>query len=186
MLMLLFALVWSLRLSWHLFVRIRNYPEVCGLTMIKTTLTVFSHGCFAVLLLVSVNSANAMTPEQLGVHEGKLAPCPNAPHCVASQNANPQQYIAPLQYAGTASDARQRLVEVISSLERSRIETLQDDYIHSTFRSRWFGFVDDVEFLILPETGLIQVRSSSRSGYYDFNVNRNRMEIIRKRFAGQD
>ena len=26
-LMLLFALVWSLRLAWHLFVRIRNYPE---------------------------------------------------------------------------------------------------------------------------------------------------------------
>jgi uncharacterized protein (DUF1499 family) len=40
--------------------------------------------------------------------------------------------------------------------------------------------VDDVEFLVDMEQGLVQARSASRSGYWDLEVNRRRMEAIRK------
>ncbi|MDI9554865.1 MAG: DUF1499 domain-containing protein, partial [Pseudomonadota bacterium] len=47
-----------------------------------------------------------------------------------------------------------------------------------------FRFVDDVEFLFDDAAKLIHVRSASRVGVYDFEVNRNRVEDIRRRFAG--
>jgi len=58
------------------------------------------------------------------------------------------------------------------------------DYIHVEFRSSFFEFVDDVEFLFDDTAKLIHFRSASRVGYYDFNVNRSRMEDIRRRVMG--
>lgn len=54
-------------------------------------------------------------------------------------------------------------------------------YIHAEVTSSIMGYVDDVEFVFLPEQR-IDVRSSSRIGYYDFNVNRKRVERLRDGF----
>jgi uncharacterized protein (DUF1499 family) len=43
--------------------------------------------------------------------------------------------------------------------------------------------VDDVEFCIDDDLRTIHVRSSSRVGYFDFGVNRRRIERIRAKFA---
>jgi uncharacterized protein (DUF1499 family) len=47
------------------------------------------------------------------------------------------------------------------------------------FRSRFFRFIDDVEFLFVRQTQVVHVRSASRLGYSDFGVNRKRIEKIR-------
>ena len=57
------------------------------------------------------------------------------------------------------------------------------DYIHAEFRSLVFQFVDDVEFYFPPEKSIIHVKSASRSGYYDFGVNRRRVERVRAAFG---
>jgi uncharacterized protein (DUF1499 family) len=41
--------------------------------------------------------------------------------------------------------------------------------------------VDDLEFYFNPPE-MIQVRSASRTGYFDFGVNRQRMDTIRSQF----
>jgi uncharacterized protein (DUF1499 family) len=46
-----------------------------------------------------------------------------------------------------------------------------------------FGFVDDMEFRMDEAAGRIDVRSASRTGYYDFGVNRRRVEEIRARIS---
>jgi uncharacterized protein (DUF1499 family) len=69
-------------------------------------------------------------------------------------------------------------------MERSTVVTASPDYIRAEFRSPVFQFVDDAEFLLDDAVGLIHFRSAARTGYYDFNVNRKRMEEIRKRFSG--
>jgi uncharacterized protein (DUF1499 family) len=58
-----------------------------------------------------------------------------------------------------------------------------DHYVHAKFTSRFFRFVDDVEFCIDDDLRIIHVRSSSRVGYFDFGVNRRRIERIRANFA---
>jgi uncharacterized protein (DUF1499 family) len=42
--------------------------------------------------------------------------------------------------------------------------------------------VDDLEFRLIPEEHIIDVRSASRVGYWDLGANRRRVERIRERF----
>ena len=121
-------------------------------------------------------------PDNLGVRNGKLAPCPDSPNCVSSQATDPDQRIAPLAWSG----------EVIADIDRAvsgmpgcRTLTKKENYLYAQCASRVFGFVDDVEFFIDRPTNLIHMRSAARLGYYDFGVNRNRLERMRSRLSGK-
>ena len=59
---------------------------------------------------------------------------------------------------------------------------MQTNYISSESKTKVFGFIDDVEFFFSPDKPVIHLRSASRKGYYDFGVNRRRIEGIRKLF----
>ena len=61
--------------------------------------------------------------------------------------------------------------------------TEESVYIHTEFRTKGIGYVDDVEFYFDEDTQTIHFRSSARLPYYDWNVNRDRMEHIRSAFA---
>ena len=60
-----------------------------------------------------------------------------------------------------------------------------ETYLASTFSNSIFGFIDDVEFKINAASGQIHVRSASRVGYCDWNVNRERTELIRKKIQAR-
>jgi uncharacterized protein (DUF1499 family) len=67
----------------------------------------------------------------------------------------------------------------LTALPRTRFFEERADYSHVTVTSRWLRFTDDVEFLLRPDRREIAMRFSSRLGYYDFGVNRDRLEAIR-------
>jgi uncharacterized protein (DUF1499 family) len=81
------------------------------------------------------------------------------------------------------ADAQKSIRELIQSMPGARITQDEPDYIHTEFSSRFFKFVDDVEFVLDGGTRRIDYRSASRIGYYDFGVNRRRLETIRNRLA---
>jgi len=127
-------------------------------------------------------------PDNLGVREGRLAPCPSYPACVSSQ-APPEDeahYIAPLVYTGALDEARDRIVNIVKAMERSTIITVANDYLYAEFVTPGFGYTDDVEFTFDDDAKLIHVRSSARVPYYDFDVNRERVERIRAAFAAAE
>lgn len=109
----------------------------------------------------------------------RFAPCPEAPNCVSSFATDDLHAIDPLPLP--AGDAMQALRSVVDSFPRTRIVVEDGDYLHATFTSLVFRFVDDVEFRIDREAGVIHVRSASRLGYGDMGVNRRRVESIRER-----
>lgn len=121
-------------------------------------------------------------PNNLGVRDGRLAPCPNSPNCVSSQSSDPTHQIAPLTFTTTPEKAIAFLKRIIQSLPRTKIITESEDYIYAEFKSALMGFVDDVEFYLDPKTKVIQVRSASRLGESDLGVNRQRIETIRAKF----
>lgn len=112
-------------------------------------------------------------PPDLGVHNGRLAPCPGSPNCVTSFASGGHHAIAPL--ATNLSAIR----ELLQTMNRVNIVRNEGNYLHAEFTSRLMGFVDDVEFLFDPVQGLTHVRSASRVGYSDFGVNRDRIEALR-------
>jgi len=136
----------------------------------------------AYLLILGVNwmSEPAARP---GAINGRLAPCPDSPNCVCSQDQDEQHQISPLKYTGATAEARQHLLEVLQQQRGCRIVVQENDYLRAEFRSLVFGFVDDVEFLFDPGQNVIQVRSASRIGHSDLGVNRKRIETIRVLFA---
>jgi uncharacterized protein (DUF1499 family) len=132
------------------------------------------HLSLYVCILLSVTHATA--------GPNKLSPCPDSPNCVYSRNTDPARFIEPLRYTGKLADARQKLIDLLENSKRTRLIRVEMDYIHAEFQSVIFKFVDDVEFYFSSEDSIVHVRSASRTGYYDFGVNRRRVERLRARF----
>lgn len=137
------------------------------------------------MLVVTVTLMACSTNQNMkpGVTDNRLSPCPTSPNCVSSLSADKSHYVEPLTYEVTLEEAREKLISVIHSMKRAEIVTAEIDYIHATFKSALFGFVDDVEFSFDDQRKVIDVRSASRTGYSDLGVNRKRVEEIRKRFV---
>lgn len=122
----------------------------------------------------------------LSATNGKLDPPPNAPRAVSSQVApDHRAYIAPFVVQGDAKSFFAQLKNVVAKQPRVSIIKQTDQYLHTEFTTALLRFVDDVEFVLDAEAGVVHVRSASRIGYYDFNTNRKRVEAIRLQMAIQ-
>ena len=84
-----------------------------------------------------------------------------------------------LKLVGAPEQSWQQINSIITALPRTRIVTATNEYLHAECRSAVFGFTDDLELQLRPEEGRIEVRSLARLGYYDFGVNRKRVEQLR-------
>jgi uncharacterized protein (DUF1499 family) len=123
---------------------------------------------------------------KLGVVDGQFSPCPSSPNCVSSQSSDKRHATNPFRYQVAVGEARDWLVAVLKAIPRGKVITVKEDYVHAEFRSRLFGFVDDVEFSFDKDHKTIHVRSASRTGYYDFGVNRKRVERIHAQFTDME
>jgi len=135
-----------------------------------------------VMTCMLVIGCTGVRPANLGVKDGKFAPCPSSPNCVSSQSMDKAHAIEPLSFIGTVAGAHAALRTIILGMKRSHIITDRDNYIHAEFTSAIFRFVDDVEFWFDENTKVIHVRSASRIGHSDLGVNRERVDEIRQRW----
>ncbi len=152
-------------------------------TLAKVILGLVGFAIFLeILALVGVFSGKR--PDNLGVEEGKLAPCPDSPNCVSTQ-ADPsdeEHYMAPISYTTSTEDARVRVLDIVRSMSRTRVITEEATYLYVAFSTPTLRFVDDVEFFFDEDEKLIHFRSASRLGYSDMGLNRRRMTQIREAF----
>ena len=118
-------------------------------------------------------------PDNLGVRDHKLSPCPNTPNCVSSQSSEAEHSIEPLLYNSTPAEAMAALKTALQSLKKTQIITENKNYLYAEFTSAIMGFVDDVEFYLDEDAKVIHVRSASRLGKSDLGVNRKRIESLR-------
>ena len=134
------------------------------------------------LIVAILAGCSAAAPKGLGIVDGKLSPCPTSPNCVSSQAADEAHRIEPLPIRTTADEAMKRVAGIIRAMPRTRVVAEGPEYIRAEFTSLVFRFVDDVEAYADAEAKLIQLRSSSRTGYSDLGANRSRIEAIRERY----
>lgn len=131
------------------------------------------------VVVLATYSLLSVRPTNLGVTEGRLAPCPSSPNCVCTQALDEQHWMKPLPLTGTPQEAIERIKAAVLAMPRTRIVAEQPHYLHAEFTSRLFRYVDDVEFYVDEGKGLIHFRSASRAGRSDFGVNRARMQQLR-------
>lgn len=84
---------------------------------------------------------------------------------------------------GDTSTSWGAIQAILGRMPRSTVVKATDRYLHVTFKSRLFRFVDDLELKLDPQSGVIAIRSASRVGYFDLGANRRRVESIRKQLT---
>ncbi|CAH9098029.1 unnamed protein product [Cuscuta epithymum] len=146
-------------------------------------------------LLGSIFSFSGPKPNYLGVQKSPqgLALCPATNNCIStSENISDLTHYAPPWNYNTEEKrgkvskekAMEELVEVIQSTKPDKftpkIVEKKDDYLRVEYECPIFGLVDDVEFWFPHgKKPLVQYRSASRIGSYDFDVNRKRIKMLR-------
>ncbi|MCH9699088.1 MAG: DUF1499 domain-containing protein [Gammaproteobacteria bacterium] len=112
-----------------------------------------------------------------------LPSCPDSPNCVSSLSNDNKHRVQALQYHDvSAQEAMSILYQVLTDMTNPVRQVTEHQYYHAQFNSTVFGFVDDVYCLLNTGKTHIDIYSASRTGYYDFGVNRKRVEQIRTQF----
>ena len=143
---------------------------------------IFKRKSLIMALSLSLFGCSGVRPNNLGIKNGELAPCPNSPNCVSTKAQDKKHAIPPIRYTTSRQETMAKLIAIIRSMPRTNIVETTDDYLQVEFTSAVFRFVDDVEFYLGDTDKTIQFRSASRLGYSDFGVNRKRMKEIIRRF----
>ncbi|KAF9615355.1 hypothetical protein IFM89_023006 [Coptis chinensis] len=137
-------------------------------------------------------------PGYLGVQKNlqALALCPATKNCISTSEdvSDKIHYAPPWNYNPedgrgkkkpvSKEEAMDELLQAIKSTKPDkftpRILEKKDDYIRVEYESPILGFVDDVEFWFPPgKKPIVEYRSASRLGNFDFDVNRKRIKALR-------
>lgn len=117
---------------------------------------------------------------ETGIVSGCLRACPATPNCVSSEDSNSPSFARPISFHGPPEEAWKITVQVIREMG-GRIVIDTGVYLHATFHSPLFRFIDDLELRTDSADRTIHFRSASRSGYSDLGINRKRIEELRQR-----
>jgi len=116
---------------------------------------------------------------KLGLVNGHLPPCPSSPNCVCSESTtDAAHHIDTLPADG--SQSWQMLAQAITMIGGT-IDQHDSHYLHATFTSALFRFVDDFEAHWDEAHKLIHLRSASRVGRSDLGANRKRIAQLQNR-----
>ncbi|KAG5178639.1 hypothetical protein JKP88DRAFT_196325 [Tribonema minus] len=133
------------------------------------------------------DSANAATAppqagncvECVGVVNDLLAPCPDAPTCVSTQDDKPYCFMEPWAYEVTTSQAKTLIANYLYTLPGAKIVAESERYLRAEVASLGGIAVDDVELYLTPNDYTVQFRANRRDGVTDLGQNRKRMERMR-------
>jgi len=148
--------------------------------MIKIILLIiaalFSLGFTAYIIMAMLSQK---TPETLGLEQGLLLPCPTSPNCVCSEvhaQDDKIHFVSPIPATEKSwVKLRQNIIDLGGNIQSDK-----SDYLHATFSSPIFRYVDDLELRLDRANNLIHMRSASRIGRSDFGVNRKRVESLKQ------
>lgn len=139
----------------------------------------FARAMIVLAVLLLLNPAPRAWAQNDVQQERFLSNCSGTPNCVSSFVRDERHWVAPLFLRGDTAIAWEVVREAAMALPRTRVVAESEGTLHLECRSRFFRFVDDLHLVLDFETKTVHVRSASRVGYWDFGVNRRRIEALR-------
>ena len=130
--------------------------------------------------LMLLLSCSGKRPTHLGVTENRLAPCPSSRNCVSSDAVDTAHRVKAFALLDSPIEPWHVIREEVAALPRTTVVKETENYLHAQCVSALFGFVDDLELYLRESDDIVSIRSASRVGYFDFGVNRRRVERLRK------
>jgi uncharacterized protein (DUF1499 family) len=136
-----------------------------------------------IVLAIAVNGcAGFQVENDMNLHD-QLFECPDRPNCVSSDAQDSRHAVAPMVLIGDTATGWVAIQTLVSRLSRSTVVKATNRYLHVTFKSRLFRFIDDLELKLDPQSDVIAIRSASRTGHFDRGVNRRRVESLREQLT---
>lgn len=148
---------------------------------ILITIGVVIAGLLLGLLVLALMSRQGQPP---GLVDGRLAPCPASPNCVCSESGTAAAHATESLPLPVGPEPLATLRDAVVAVG-GEVKVAAGAYLAASFRSRLFGFVDDLELRLEPDAGVVQVRSASRVGHSDLGANRRRVDELRAYLVGQ-
>lgn len=137
------------------------------------------HLCIPLIAFLLFGCTSA--PEKPGA-DSVLPPCGALPNCVNSHSGEGGSAITPLH---ATLEQWQELKQWLATQDDWTINVEEPDFMQAVVKTPLMRFRDDVQMLYNPQTGVIQVRSSSRLGISDMGTNRRRVESLRDHLAAE-
>jgi len=138
----------------------------------------------AAMMMLLISGCSAVRSEDVG--STRLSSCPESPNCVSTEAQDNRHKIDAFRLKGDFTKNWPEIQNVVAALPRNALIRADKTYFHATFKSRVFQFVDDLELFLDPLSGIISIRSAARTGYWDFGVNRRRVEQLRHELQGRN
>ena len=143
--------------------------------------------CYLLLLSLALAGCASTPPYTAGAQPSPLSACPESyPRCVSSLNAPGSFFIAPIKTGELSSaEVMARLKVALAKEPRTELVFESEHRLEAVSTSSIVSYHDDLSLQFEPAKKQVLLRSSARIGYFDFRVNRKRLERIRAAFAAQ-
>ncbi len=150
----------------------------------KTAFIIFSLVIVCSILLLFIVGIFSKSGKASGLVEGSLSKCPDTPNCVCSEQENDAKHaIAPIPLPQEITfDPLPIFKDVVREMGGT-VQAESNNYLAAIFSSAIFGFVDDLEVRIDSAQQVVHIRSASRIGYGDLDVNRKRVELLKNLYS---
>ncbi|QFU74367.1 DUF1499 domain-containing protein [Halioglobus maricola] len=133
-----------------------------------------------IYLLIAMSLASCTSAPNQPASDAALPDCGTFPNCVSSSSTEGTQAVAPI--AATAQQWLE-LKTWIAAQDDWTITIDNGDFMQAVVKTPLMRFRDDVQLRFDQNTGVIQVRSSSRLGISDMGANRSRVEMLRDQLS---
>ena len=70
------------------------------------------------------------------------------------------------------------LIEILKNTPRVKIINIKENYLNALATSRIMKFIDDIEIKKSEKNNILEVKSKSRTGFYDLGVNKRRVNTL--------
>ncbi len=137
-----------------------------------------------ILAYFSATGIQGVQPEEVGFLETpqELADCnTDKDNCISSNAITEYHSMRPWKSSNSSSNPLEQIARIIAKDSQAKIIIQKENYLYAQYTSKFFQFIDDVEFL-LTKNEIIHFRSASRIGKKDLGINRQRLEKIRSSF----
>ncbi|WP_028670068.1 DUF1499 domain-containing protein [Saccharospirillum impatiens] len=130
-----------------------------------------------VLAFVMIYVQNSRAPS-LGHSQGRLKPLSGKPNAVSTQAEDVAKRVAPWPLKADQEQTMSAIVSAVKAYGGAEVIEQKADYLYVVFTTDLMKFHDDAEFYLDTDAGEVHFRSSSRAGYSDRGLNRQRHERL--------
>jgi len=92
--------------------------------------------------------------------------------------SNPNNCVFESWKVSNVDKSFKELIEILKNTPRVKIININEDYLHALATSRIMKFIDDIEIKKSEKNNILEVKSKSRTGFYDLGVNKRRIKTL--------